>query len=441
MLKNILYCSLLMMLAFPVISSAEEKSNEGVAVELNASIYPEAGWMKGGWGKVVLRLENTGSDKARIKNVKFSWMDKDGSAFSEWSKNINKDLKSGAKSKEQLTTWFNPSALENGPEAGAHLKLFVVCEIDGSEQLLPAEITIPEAVLPEALKTITGENISLSLMESRFGLVDNMDEILASMDQMYAAMEDLTGRKPFGGKVIDFKECPRHMAWAYAGNPTVLNTAYVADSLKTYSKGEISFGWVHEMGHDFDNGIGKWYIAGSQWAEWQANFKLSYAWEMKALNNSEFKVRLWQPGKSRSTLPMVTGRQFTDAYFIPFGIDYLADPERSWKTLMSDEIHSFHTLLARQYGWELYKNWYRSYQKLVAMGLKPPRKNEEKITLECAILSAISGDDLSATFKKWRLPVTDDGLAAVREKYPVAEVAATLNGDISGRWIDPLPKL
>lgn len=403
-------------------------------IKLDVSIYPEEGWMENGWGQIVLQSENSKDHSAKLQKVECAWMKEDGTVLKEWSRELTTALEPGGSRKDKLATWFDPSVIRNGEGRIAGRLIY---ENSGEPHESPFEISVPVALLPEKTRTTKGKKIWLTFMESRFSQIDNMDAVLYSMDEMYTAMHQLTGYEPFDGKPIDFRESPRHFAWAYAGNPTILNTAYVEGSIKGYSRGELNFGWIHELGHDFDNGIGKWYIPSGQWAEWQANFKLSYAWEMRAHADSTFRPRLWQPGESRSTLPMVTGRQFNDAYFIPFGINYLADASRSWKSLKSDEIHSFHTLLVRKYGWELFKNWYRAYPALIEKGYKPPKSPKDKVLLECALLSEICGIDLSSVFIQWRLPVTQKDIERIKNQYPVNKVTAKLNGNISGKWIDP----
>ena len=107
----------------------------------------------------------------------------------------------------------------------------------------------------------------------------NEEQMIRWLDQSYKAMWDLTGRQPYGGDMIIIQESPPHPWYAYAGNPIVMDTTYVDKLIEEVNAGGMPFGWIHEMGHDFDDGIGKWYIWNGDSCEWQANWKLNYAYE------------------------------------------------------------------------------------------------------------------------------------------------------------------
>jgi hypothetical protein len=268
-------------------------------------------------------------------------------------------------------------------------------------------------------------------MESRYKDFKNVEKVLNLMDQCYEAMHELTGYTPFDGKLTIIKECPRHPWGAYAGNPVVLNTDGVPNTIKEIDEGLIPFGWVHEVGHNFDmpDDIGNWYIWNYNIGEMQANWKLVYAYE--TINNKDFKVK-WGKSKSKSYNGYQSGdkwsvldsKQFADAYFLFIGDAYLADSTRTWESMSGDEFHSFLQRLVRVYGWEPFKAWYRTYSRFQKLGLKEPDTEKGKIHLMVAILSYEIGVDLVPVFQRWRMPVTQEDVDAMMKKYPIDQKSA-----------------
>lgn len=255
-------------------------------------------------------------------------------------------------------------------------------------------------------------------MQSRFNQFKNADKAVRWMNQSYRAMEELTGGLPYDGNRVIFKESVEHSYWAYAGQEIILNTNFVESTLKDFDNGLLSFGWVHEMGHDFDDGIGEWYIWSGPAAEFQANFKLCYV--IETIEDQSFKMS--QTVKVPN-FPLVekskkvSGIQMSHKSFLFFGDKYLSESKRSWESLSSDEMHSLFQRIQITYGWDAYKNWYRTYRELKEEGFSPPESKEDKINLIAAILSNVCSVDLIPLFKTWRLPVSKEKVELIEEKY------------------------
>ena len=408
-------------------------------ISAEVKIWPEEGWMKNGWGKVFFTVENKTDNTVELVKSQMQWMANGNVMLDPWSNDFNTRIDAGQTQKQEIMAWYNPHVLEAAENKIGQIKGAIVYTVHDKEKSLDYVLDVPEATLAEPLKKVKGQYVTLNLMESRYDGIDNIDTIITGMDAVYQAMADLTGHRPYDAANVEYKECPRNFAWAYAGNPIVLNTSYVKESIDEYNSGLINFGWTHELGHDFDDSIGHWYIVTGEWAEFQANIKLSYAWETVADGTGDFLVRLWEQGGSRTKLPKVTGRQFNDSYFLTFGMGYLADSDRSWESLKSDELHSFHSLLVRRYGWDILKQTYRTYVAFNEKGLKPPKDKAEKVNLMCAVMSKAVGKDLSAVYQQWRMPVTAEGIKAAKEKYPVEEVTQAIGKDRCGMYADKLP--
>jgi hypothetical protein len=175
-------------------------------------------------------------------------------------------------------------------------------------------------VLPEPLQLVRGTHVGLELMASRCTDFTEQARACDWLDQAYMLMRDLTGQQPDAGALLVLQESPPHPYFAYAGNPIVLNTHYVAETLHAIETNRIPFGWIHEIGHVFDV-LGPWHNWNAAAAEWQANFKLAYVFEhlqdqswtidWRAFRNPSFGHSLWThcgPSTATATWPMGSAR-------------------------------------------------------------------------------------------------------------------------------------
>lgn len=375
--------------------------------------------MPDGWGGYRFAIANTSS--APVKLVKWTavWEVKGVAKGGPWGGDLNETIEAGKT--------FEKSEIGNLPLDIYNAALPAAPEIAGTftvrqgeqEIVVPYRIAVPGATLPEKLKQINGKTVGLRLMESRFKNFKELGRTLKWIDQSYQTMIDLTGEHPFNGERMVYKESPAHPWWAYAGKEMILNTDYVAETLKGFDDGHISFGWVHEVGHNFDV-LGDWYIWSGPAAEWQANFKLAYAFEHIPDQSFRIKWTFQAPGyPSPSPELRLTGTEMVEKFFCVFGDAYLADPKREWTTLSSDEMHTFFQRLQTTYGWDVFKAWYRTYRKLADAGKKPPSTPEEKINLIAAILSHETHADLVPVFQRWRFPVTEASMKEAAGKYGI----------------------
>ncbi len=411
---------LLLIIAIAVICAAAQAQ-----VTVTAVCSPKEGWMADGWGNCKFTFKNNGQTEAKITKWAAHWEVAGKTIGDPWDGEFLLTIPAGKEAVKEETGWLPPEVVEKSkPNNSLMVGKFTV-QIDGKDTEVPFKLEVPEAKLPGPTKLIKGKKVGLELMTSKLDNFHSQKKITRWLDQCYNAMYDLTGQKPDNGKLIVIKESPAHPWWAYAGNPIIMNTNYVANTLKEIDDGLMPFGWVHEIGHDFDV-LGKWYIWNGPSAEWQANWKLVYAYE--AISDRDFKAK-WGQNKDAGYQPaakevFINGKQFVDSFFLFFGDPYLSNPTRTWDTMSSDEMHSFFQRLVRVYGWEPFKGWYRTYDRFEKLGLKEPDTPEGKIQLIAAILSNQTGVDLVPVFQRWRMPVTEDDVKAMMEKYPVITEAA-----------------
>lgn len=400
-------------------------------VTVNAVCVPVKGWMPDGWGTCKFIIKNNGSTPVKLVKWSAHWEAGGKVVGDPWGDPIDVDLAPGKDVTRNENSYLPPEAVEKSkPGNAVVVGTFTVRTSTGDEEV-PYKVEIPAATLPEKLKTVKGDHIGIALMESRFKNFSGQKNILRWMDESCGAMKELTGYRPFDGKMQIIQECPAHPWWAYAGNPVVCNTDYVGTTIDEINEGYIPFGWVHEVGHNFDV-LGEWYIWSGPAAEWQANWKLVYAYE--TIPDRTFKVK-WGRNPSAAYQPagptlITDGYHFVDAFFLFFGDTYLSDPTRKWDTLSSDEMHSFFQRIQRVYGWEPYKKWYRAYSRFEALGYKKPETSEAKIQLIAAILSQETGADLIPAFQRWRFPVTEQDVEAMNKAYPV-NYREQIKGDVT----------
>jgi len=200
--------------------------------------------------------------------------------------------------------------------------------------------------------------------------------------------------------------------------------------VEAVNKQHMVFGWMHELGHDFDHADdgrhGKWYMWSYGASEAQANIKVVYTYE--AMPDQDWKALLPQRESSAymatvHDLPL-DGKDCMDKQFI-FNLDpYLADPTIPWTVRFCQ--HVFLQRIACVYGWDPVKKWYRTYKILADEGYERPETPEEKVKLMAAILCETTGVDLVPLFQLWKAPVTQADVDAMKEKYPIEDAVKSI---------------
>lgn len=376
------------------------------------------GWMPGGWGGYRFRFTNPTATPARLARWHAHWEARGQATGQPWSATLDQPIPAhGSAIKDEIG--FLPAEIvqQARPDHPVMVGQFRV-QHGGREYDLPFRLVIPGATLPEPLKLVQGRYVGLALMESRFATFSGHQRSLDWLDRAYAAMHDLTGRRPDNGKLLVLQEAPANPYYAYAGNPIVLNTRHVGGTLHEINERQMPFGWLHEIGHTFDV-LGAWYNWNTAAAEFQANWKLAYAFEQ--LDDGAWTIdwrKFHNPSYGHSAgNTFMRGRQFVDALFTFNGDRYLDDHGRGWESLTSDEWHSMFQRLQRVYGWEPFRRWYRVYGRLHENGYAPPPTAIEKINLCAAILERVIGADLHPIWQRWRLPITQQTSATIARTY------------------------
>ncbi len=381
---------------------------------------PEAGWIAGGYGMLHFTFTNKGDQPVTVVALSGQWLiHGEPAPRKPWDWDVNQVVEAGGTGTFKLTSWMPPDVAEASTRSKPSVTISAKLTRPDGQAVSSEPVTVEVGVssLPEPLRRIDAKHMGLELMTSRYKDFKHVREVLAFLDQTYLAMQDLTGFTPYDGKVLVIRECPDNPAWAYAGNPIMANTKFVGQTVEEFDRYEVSFGWIHEIGHCFD--FGGWYIWNSPASEFQANFKLAYVFDTLLTPDSKFRARSWKPLVGNQK-PLVLGRQFVDGHVIASGDEYLADTSRTWDTMNTDDLHAFFHRMVRTYGWEPFKRWYRTYDILAKAGLEKPADDAAKVQLICAILNRAIGVDQQPRFALWRFPVTPEDVARMDAKYDLA---------------------
>lgn len=373
------------------------------------------GWMPDGWGTYSINVTNTTqSDTILLKDWSLQWGSNEDKALNK----INKVLLPGEVWKKNQTGYLPQSVVGRAGKNTPVMRGILTLAIGNKEENIPIKLSVPAAYLPEKTQIIRKGNVGIELMKSRLKKFKSHVKALNWLNESYQAMKELVGGVPYGGRMIIYKESPDNPYFAYAGREIILNTKFVGGSLREFDDGLLPFGWIHEMGHDFDDSIGQWYNWSGPAAEWQGNFKLCYVFEK--IEDQSFKIKQTvavpdYPMQEKGRI--LAGGVFVDKSFLFFGDKYLSDNSRSWKTLASDEINSLFLRIQHMYGWSVFKGWYRMYRKLNEQGFVAPESSEDKINLIVAILSKEAKVDLIPLFQTWRFPVSKEKVNAIKKMY------------------------
>jgi hypothetical protein len=381
-------------------------------VTVSAENWNEHGWMEGGWGKYIVVFSNKTDNPVHVIKRASGW---DGHGHTGTEK-MDLTIKPKGRLEHSILGHLSNGAVKHFNNRSPVMKGTFTIVTAGETGSIPYSVTIPVARLSEPMVTLSGKFVGVRLQKSHLTNFPGKDTMIRWMNQAYMQMEDLTGGRPYNKNFLVIKESPPHPWWAYAGNPIILNCKYVNSTLKDFNEGLPSFGWIHEMGHDFDDGIGQWYNFNGPFVEFQANIKLVYALLHMADRD---KVRMKHGGNTYRT-PDKNKKLDIDHWLSVFaryyGDRYLASTN-SWEKMSSDDFLSFFMRIADVYGWEPIKQWFRTYRAFEENDFTPPREKKDKINLMCAILSETTGTNMVPAFQLWRLPVSDESVANIKERY------------------------
>ncbi len=195
----------------------------------------------------------------------------------------------------------------------------------------------------------TGSNIRLGIdsedlmNNGRYYIDDNkINTYVKNLDKVYQAYYDLTGVKPFNGKLIDIFFNNYHSFYAFAGNPIQVNKTYSKEMFTNLNNNnwDMGFGIIHEISHNFDNE--KWDFE----AEFWANTKMMYA-----LDKYKFSVNVNGSGK-------LTGNKIINYYKKAY------DQNLKNGIISYDGVTYLFAKIKEKYGWDIFKKTFRYFNNL-----------------------------------------------------------------------------
>jgi hypothetical protein len=270
----------------------------------------------------------------------------------------------------------------------------------------------------QKLVTLKGKHVSVEFHEADFAILNDRDAFVKFLDDAWTQMHELTGASP--EMIIHGGKTPPGV-WGFASlEGVVVDWGAIPGIFQDFNKKKIAFGLIHEMGHRFDaRDKPRWYITPHAGGEEFANLKLSFVFDRLLLPDNGYRVE-FGPGGDQ------IGWNFNNNFYLPAAKDYLADPKIDWTNMSVDSLHAFHLKIARMYGWDVLKKWFRAYPYIEAKGFWAPNSTDvpERMILECALLSHFANADLMPTIKEWRLPVTPATMAAAEKHFGLKQVYA-----------------
>ncbi len=125
------------------------------------------------------------------------------------------------------------------------IKEYTYTDADADKRIIKESENIRLSMIPQSLE-VSG------ISEEQF------QQLVDDLQTAYKAYYDLTGSAPFYGDKINILENLRPAFLRYAaiaGNPINLSGNQISALQLFMNKDAVNFGWLHEIGHDFDNGF------------------------------------------------------------------------------------------------------------------------------------------------------------------------------------------
>lgn len=280
-----------------------------------------------------------------------------------------------------------------------------VCKVqDGNSQSCLASVYPTTAISPIPTDIPGTKKVALDLYPQDYAVLKDPDAWLQKLTDAYYAYQDLVGKAPYGGAVITIKEFPASEmggALMYAGNPIHWGDTWVPNMLKDINDhNDLSFGPIHELGHDFDITPYSYYYIGNGDtpinAEQWANFKLTYVADILSQKYPTATFRQDAVG----FLPI---GEFSKKYFEDiFAQEWLNSSKSNWKDMKADAYTGLLYFLAKKYGWDIYKKTFRDYLTITD---STPADDLGKVDLFVKLLSKNAGVDLKPQFICWGIPL------------------------------------
>jgi len=249
-----------------------------------------------------------------------------------------------------------------------------------------------------------GSHIVVELFPEHAGLLKNPERWVKQLDAVYEALADLVGGVPYQGQKITIREVPSFQYGLVSGNPILWNADLVPDALESISsRGDILFGPIHELSHDFDL-AGTYIGGGPNNAEHWANLKALYVLDTLARRfpDSVVNINYYDPET------YVALGELGTSFFIPDVEPYLASKLRDWRQAPS--ITGLFYMEAQGIGWEPFKATFRDYLA-GSSGRAAASTDEGKINEFIRLLSKSAGRDLSPQFREWGFPTPPVAIA------------------------------
>ncbi|MBW2454462.1 MAG: hypothetical protein JRI68_08125 [Deltaproteobacteria bacterium] len=213
------------------------------------------------------------------------------------------------------------------------------------------------------------------------------DVAVATYDAWYASHRDLAGGVPYKGQAIRFVPSPGigdYGASMFAGNPIRVDPGIGAKFLLVQDPRLEAWGYVHELGHDFNNINGGRYMIGPGPGEAWANVFSLYTLR-----------RFGHPDGQRPHCK--EAREYLDE-----GKPYAELRHDAWISLC------LLMELQQRHGWGMYERFFHTYNRLDQTTV--PGDDSDDMTRWTWLRDALSqaaGADVTPVLRKYRVPLAN----------------------------------
>ncbi|OGY25374.1 MAG: hypothetical protein A2Z11_00775 [Candidatus Woykebacteria bacterium RBG_16_43_9] len=246
----------------------------------------------------------------------------------------------------------------------------------------------------------SGRHVVLALPPEDLAILGDPQPWIQKLDDAYDAMQGLVGQVPYEGAPIGYlATSPWCGCGMGAGNPIIWPQPYIAGALPAVvSNNDLSFGPIHEMGHNFHSmDWKKYYLSGGPInGEHWANFYLTYVAD--ALSAKYPTATFYQGAVGYVPIGQFPQKFYVEQHALP----WINAGRTDWENMHNDVYTGLLYRLKNQIGWEPFRQTFRDYATLTG---PPPATDLGKVELFAHLLSANAGVDVTPYFQSWGFPI------------------------------------
>lgn len=258
---------------------------------------------------------------------------------------------------------------------------------------------------------VVRENTDLYIRESEYVKLviekDNLsvsdaviDNWLSNLDKVYQSYKELfSGRVPFNGRKMLVRQMNKINAWAYAGEPIQWHGDYISGELISLTKGNWSFGIMHEIAHNFAPHMGSGNYSWNWDEELFANFRMYYA--LDKLNGTAIMTASLPNGQGgyMSVEKAYVGKEIQALFKSESDLCYDRTIGANLTNARGDAVMWTLIRIQEKYGWDIFIKAYDDLYKLPKNSVEEQTWTQwQKFEYFLSFLSKHAGEDVRITY-------------------------------------------